>query len=67
MNKSVKQEPPKLTVLMLHNVPRESKQRFKEYCAHRGVTMQDAMLRLMNGCCNEWFDPFDIPPARHHA
>ena len=67
MSKPEKTETPKLTVIMLHGVPRESKQRFKECCAHKGVTMRDAVLRLMNAYCNDWIDPFDIPPARHHA
>lgn len=46
----MKTKPPPLTkpaVLFLKDVPGETKNQFKAWCARRGVTMKDAIVKFM--------------------
>ena len=56
----------KTTNLMLWSVPVVSKHRFKEACARKGVTMKEALLRLMCGFANDWYD-LKPPEIKRHV
>ena len=56
MNNTKPPPKPDETVILIWHIPTESKTRFKEVCAADGITMREAILKLMNGFCNGWFD-----------
>lgn len=57
--------PSKLTTFFFQGVPAAVKNRFKAYCARRGVTMKDKLVDLMTHCIEEDADELSPKSAGH--
>jgi hypothetical protein len=46
----IKPGPKREDILFFRKVPPNLKAQFKAYCARRGITMQDMLVKLMRNC-----------------